>query len=112
MVGWIWQRKEKREPKREPVLEPVLEPLSDRQYNSLFLSLPQEIAPAQIQARLGERQQDRNFVSWLRRFGSELLKNPAANAELGRQMVRLGAVDIGTLSTLAKEIGEQLLLKR
>jgi CHAT domain-containing protein/Flp pilus assembly protein TadD len=101
-MGWIWQRKEKR--------EPVLEPLSDRQYKSLFLSLLQEVAPAQIQARLGERQQDRNFVSWLRRFGSELLKNPAANAELGRQMVRLGAVDIGTLGTLAKEIGEQQLL--
>jgi hypothetical protein len=48
----FWQRKEK------PENELVLEPLSDRQYNSLLLSLLQEVTPAQVQARLGERQYD------------------------------------------------------
>jgi hypothetical protein len=51
-MGWIWQRKENQ------AREGVLEPLSDRQYNSLLLSLLQEVTPAQVQARLGERQHD------------------------------------------------------
>jgi tetratricopeptide (TPR) repeat protein len=99
-MGWIWQRKEKQ--------EPVLEPLSDRQYQSLFLSLL-EAAPEELQAQLDERQNDRHFMSWLRRFGQELLKNPAENIERAQQMIWLATVDIGQLSTLSKEIGEQLL---
>jgi hypothetical protein len=40
-MGWIWQRKEKQARER------VLEPLSDRQYQSLFLSLL-EAAPEEL----------------------------------------------------------------
>ena len=68
MMVWPWQRKEK-----QAEHEPRLEPLSDRKYEQLFLALLDDVAagksPEQIQALLGERRNDRSFVSWLRRYG-------------------------------------------
>ncbi len=107
-MGWPWQRKEK-----QAQSEPVLEPLSDRQYEQLFLALLKDVEEGrslqQLQARLGGRQQDSSFVSWLRRFGRSRLENPAAHVALGQQMVALAEVELGPLSVLSGEIGKQLL---
>ncbi len=86
--------------------------LSDRQYEALFFSLLEIVeSPEQVRARLGDRQRDRSFLSWLRRFGQTQLQNSANHEALAQQMVALAAVDLGVLSNLAGEIGEQLLAK-
>ena len=106
-MGWPWQRKEK-----QVTSESVLEPLSDRQYEALFFSLLELVdSPEQVRARLGDREGDRSFLSWLRRFGRSQLQNPAKNVALAQQLVALAAIDFGALSGLAEEIGEQLLAK-
>lgn len=106
-MGWPWQRQEK-----QAESEPRLEPLSDRQYKALFFSLLEVVdSPEQVRARLGGREGDRSFLSWLRRFGRSLLKNPATHEALTQQMIALAAINLGALSDLAREIGEQLLAK-
>jgi CHAT domain-containing protein/Flp pilus assembly protein TadD len=101
-MEWPWQRKEKQAAARESALEP----LSDRKYESLFLSLLEAGTAEAVQA---ERLADRNFVSWLRRYGQTLRKNPAAHTALAQRMIALAEVDFGELSVLAGEIGQQLL---
>ncbi len=109
-MGWPWQR-QKKQAKREPRLEP----LSDRKYEQLFLALLEDVAegksPEQIQARLGDRRNDRSFVSWLRRYGQKLLQQPAENAALAPRMVELATAGLGELSVVSKEIGERLRTK-
>lgn len=62
-MGWPWQRQ-----KKQAESEPRVEPLSDRQYEALFFSLLEVVdSPEQVRARLGGREGDRSFLSWLRR---------------------------------------------
>ncbi|MEM8504813.1 MAG: CHAT domain-containing tetratricopeptide repeat protein [Cyanobacteria bacterium P01_D01_bin.1] len=108
-MGWPWQRQ-----KKQAASEPELQPLSDRKYEQLYRSLLdiQEAAQgdvtAQLQARLGERQQDSRFISWLRRFGQKLLSDPAGHEDLARRMVALAESELGELSVLSGVLGEQI----
>ena len=101
---WPWQRKEKLAERK-----PELAPLSDRQYERLFLALLDDVAEGksleQLQKRLGGRKKDRYFFTWLKRF--EKSRNPVRSAALARRTVTLAQFDLGELSILLRELGNQ-----
>lgn len=109
-MGWPWQRQ-----KQQTDHESRLEPLSDRKYEQLFLALLEDVREGrsleQIQSRLGDRRNDRSFVSWLRRYGQKLLQQPAKNVALAPRMMELATAELGELSVVSKEVGERLLAR-
>jgi tetratricopeptide (TPR) repeat protein len=49
------------------------------------------------------------WIDWLLIFGDKLLASPAPNLQLAKRMVQLGELGIGEVSSLAYDIGIQLL---
>ncbi|NJK39272.1 MAG: hypothetical protein HC825_06905 [Oscillatoriales cyanobacterium RM1_1_9] len=94
---------------------PGINPLSDAGYEALFLKLLQGIdqgwQPQQVLEFLGERQGDRFLYSWLKRFGQKLMASPLPQSERATQLVKLGAMNCGEVSEVARTWGEQLQQK-
>ncbi|MBW4680685.1 MAG: hypothetical protein KME19_11295 [Microcoleus vaginatus WJT46-NPBG5] len=93
-----------------------INPLSDAGYENFFMQLMDGIGEgwqqAQVLEHLGNRIQDKFFISWLKRFGRDrLLKSPAPNHELATRMVRLNEIGCGEIGEISREIGTQLLAR-
>ncbi|MBD1939750.1 hypothetical protein [Microcoleus sp. FACHB-68] len=104
-----------KEEKKEQTPVPI-NPLSDAGYENFFMQLMDGIGEgwqqAQVLEHLGNRIQDKFFISWLKRFGRDrLLKSPAPNHELATRMVRLSEIGCGEIGEISGEIGTQLLAR-
>ena len=61
-----------------------------------------------MQETLGARRTDRNFVTWLRRFGEEALQDTAAHRSLAERIARFSEIEDGELASIAQEFNERL----
>jgi tetratricopeptide (TPR) repeat protein len=58
---------------------------------------------------LGDRGNFALWAAWLQRFGETKLKKNSQNMDLGRRLVKLGQLNCGEFSTVAYQLGSQLL---
>jgi Flp pilus assembly protein TadD len=93
-------------------------PLDDADYEYLLMQLLEGVAHGWQQQRvlqffetLGERGSPAAWAAWLRRFGDRLLASPSPNNELASRLVQLGELGCGEISTVAYEVGMQLLTR-
>jgi len=90
-------------------------PLTNEGYESLLRELLAGLASGWSQERaltaLGVRRYDPWFVSWLQRYGRNLLRqSPLPDDRItAEQLLKLGKLDCGDLSKTAERYGEQLL---
>jgi len=93
-------------------------PLDDADYEYLLMQLLEGVAHGWQQQRvlqffesLRERGSLAVWAAWLRRFGDRLLASPSPNNELAARLVQLGELGCGEISTVAYEVGMQLLTR-
>ncbi len=90
-------------------------PLTNEGYESLLGELLTGLANGWSNERtlnaLGVRRHDPWFVSWLQRYGRQLLRQPLlpGGRTTAEQLVKLGQLPAGELSELAQSYGERLL---
>lgn len=129
MIGRIWQQlvrlfkqivgffnNSSAEP--EPAAVPPVQPLSDAELEHYFLQLLDGIHKGWQQVKVrrffeafGDRATDERWSEWLQRFGRNLLASPVSNHELGRRLLRLGELGYGDISTVARNLGQQILAR-
>ncbi|KOP27642.1 hypothetical protein AMR41_03900 [Hapalosiphon sp. MRB220] len=88
--------------------------LTDAEYESLFLQLLEGVNEGWSRGNVrgfldGHRISEAGLVGWLRGFGDGLLASDTSHDELAQRMVQLGALDVGELGEVAREIELQLL---
>lgn len=129
MIGRIWQQLvrlfkqivgflKNSSPEPEPAPAQPVQPLSDAELEHYFLQLLDGIHKGWQQVKVrrffeafGDRATDERWSAWLHRFGSNLLASSVPNHELGRRLLRLGELGYGDISTVARNIGQQLLAR-
>lgn len=98
-----------------PTSQAPINPLSDAGYEALFLQLLEGVEKgwekSQLLEKLGNRQDDRFFKSWLQRFGRQQVESPLLQPERARQMIKLGEMGCGELGEIAAKWGQQLQQK-
>ncbi len=119
MIRKIWQTIlnlwRKIFPQPKPPAPPKPTPIrSFGEYEQKFMELLEGVeqgwSRGTIQGFLiGRKIKDAEWEKWLQEFGERLLVSPETNLELGRRMVRLGAVNCGRISVVAGKIGRELL---
>ncbi|MDB9497067.1 tetratricopeptide repeat protein [Spirulina major CS-329] len=90
-------------------------PLTNDGYESLFYQMLEGVAQGwqcdDLVHRLGIRQHDPWFVSWLHRYGKSLLRQSPQylNREMAQRMMRLGNLGCGELGDVSAGLGRRLL---
>ncbi|WP_373535993.1 CHAT domain-containing protein [Microcoleus sp.] len=84
------------------------------EYEQKFLQLLEGVAEGWSRGEIkgfliGSQINDAEWENWLQEFGERLLVSPETNLELGGRMVRLGEMNCGRISEVARNIGRQLL---
>ena len=102
---------------REPPPSPLPHPdfRSDLEYEKLFKELLKKVEQGeswgQLQGFLIANQLDeKRLAQWLQGYGDRWLAQPMQNQELARRLVKLGQVATGELGTVARTLGERLLV--
>lgn len=88
-------------------------PLSDAGYERLLMQVLDGVAQDnwtrdRTLEQLGDRPGDRFFLSWLDRFGRRLLASSLPHQRLGDRLLKLGALQCGEVSQIARHYGERL----
>jgi tetratricopeptide (TPR) repeat protein len=98
-----------------PVQLPSPDSRSDLEYENLLWALLEEVEQGESWGQLqgfliANRLDARRLAQWLQSYGDRLLEQPESNQELARRLVKLGQVANGDLGTVARTLGERLLV--
>jgi hypothetical protein len=88
-------------------------PLSDAGYERLLMEVLEGVTGEnwtrdRVLVKLGGRQNDRFFLSWFDRFGRRLLSSSMPHQQLSDRLLRLGALQCGEVSAIARKYGTEL----